>query len=749
LFYTKQTKQNLFDLFSGLDISKSTSIFSKEGLDQIDIILNTRGSNALTPLETLKQNPEKLWEGSSELSDFEVRKILTNMGYVHVIREWYGGFTSDDEVVAVMNQIIAESSVDTRVEYTPRYFQSVIKNQFLSKYQDELSLGYKKIDFALELAPRFGKTIWAIDLLNTLFVNHNIKVCVIPTYILTAITSFKKEFYTFKGYSSNMVFVTSEDNVQKVISENYGKKLIVVAMSLHMREHESKLDVIKAIPSKDKLSIIDEADFGAHRINSQGKIHYLNCGLNIYMTGTAIERVTSPLSNLRDNLIRWSYTDMLMVKEGEHPIQVGLQSIKESKDSVKDIVVPQFMRLSLGGVVDKFDRVSPEFRTDWNKLFSDVDKAKPVLTNILKSLFGEYNGELEYLVDIDTSEISSKEVTMIFANTPNKTQQNKLCKLVQACLGPQYIVVLINGDETSNREAEEMAKGIIERAKREGKKVVFISKDMGSRSFSVSEIDTVMLMFDRGSYATISQKVSRVLTPGKTYGGDKKVYGNVISLSLDPNREQVNPIDEYLIYESEKVQVNELSDGIHRVLRSVNIFVNEKGMMEPIVSDEYADKLIGSSALIRVGMETVKVDSVINDVELVKLLTGVEVNNQNEEERIEGIDSSKVVRTDEEKIKEEKKNQKVIEDLRQKLKEVLSNIVENIVEISEINNCESDNIITTLEMIDEKGYCEEVVFEVGLDCQTVKKIILTGALSEKLLNTIITSYNKEENIVSL
>ena len=84
-----------------------------------------------------------------------------------------------------------------------------------------------------------------------------------------------------------------------------------------------------------------------------------------------------------------------------------------------------------------------------------------------------------------------------------------------------------------------------------------------------------------------------------------------------------------------QVQVNELSDGIHRVLRSVNIFVNEKGMMEPIVSDEYADKLISSSALIRVGMETVKVDSVINDSELVKLLTGVEVNNQTEEERIE------------------------------------------------------------------------------------------------------------------
>jgi len=697
----------------------------------------------------MSENPEKVWEGTSELSDHDIHKLLTKMGYKWIIREWYGGFTSDNEVIAVMNKIIAESSQDTRVEYTPRYFQSVIKNQFLTKYQNEVRLGYDKIDFALELAPRFGKTVWAIDLLNTLFIEHNIKLCVIPTYVLTAITSFKKEFYTFKGYSSNIVFVTSEDEIQSVIDENYGKKLIVVAMSLHMREHESKLEIIKSLSSCDKVSIIDEADFGAHRMNSQEKIDYLNCRLNIYMTGTAIERVASPLSNLRDNIIRWSYSDMLMVKKGEHPIQTGIQSIEESKSSVKDIVVPQFMRLSLGGVVNNFYSVEPEYRTDWNKLFSDVDKAKPILSNLIKSLFGEYNGKLTYLIDLNTSEICSKDVTMIFAGTPDKKQQKKFHKLVQDNLGPQYIVELINGDETSNREAEEKAKGVVARAQREGKKVVFISKDMGSRSFSVSEIDTVILMFDRGSYATISQKVSRVLTPGKTYGGDKKVYGNVISLSLDPNREQVNPIDEYLIYEGEKVQVNELSDGIHRVFRSVNIFVNDKGMMEPIVSDEYADKLISSSALIRVGMETIKVDSVINDSELVKLLTGVEVNNQTEEEKIEGIDSSKIVRTDEEKIKEEKKNRKVIEDLRQKLKEVLSNIVENIVEISEINNCESDNIITTLEMIDEKGYCEEVVFEVGLDCQTVKKIILTGALSKKLLNTIITSYNKEENTVSL
>jgi hypothetical protein len=47
-------------------------------------------------------------------------------------------------------------------------------------------------------------------------------------------------------------------------------------------------------------------------------------------------------------------------------------------------------------------------------------------------------------------------------------------------------------------------------------------------------------------------------------------------------------------------------------------------------------------------------------------------------------------------------------------------------------------------MIKSKGYDEEVVFEVGIGCDVVKDVILSGAISHKLLNTIIASYNKEK-----
>ena len=420
-------------------------------------------------------------------------------------------------------------------------------------------------------------------------------------------------------------------------------------------------------------------------------------------------------------------------------------TLSQTKESVKDIVRPRFMRLSLGGVVETFNSIPDEYRTDWSKLLKDVKTSKNVLSNLIKGLFGVHGVRLTYIMELMTKD-AEKDVTMVFASTPDKKQQSLLVDLFREVLGPQYIVELINSDETSNREVEDQAKKTIAYAKETGKKVVFVSKDMASRSFSISEIDTVILMFDRGSYSTITQKVSRVLTPGKTYNGLPKTHGNIISLSLDPNREDVSPIDEYIVYESEKVQVNDLNDGIQRVLKSMDIFTNDNGDIEPIEVDVYADRLINSSTLIRLGCETSKVDKIIVDSTLINMLLGIEVPEA-VKEKLMGIDSSKVKRTkDEPQTKEEKELSKKIEDIRIKVKKVLDNIVENAVEISEINNCESDDIIETLTMINNKGYCNEVVHEVGIDCQMVKQIIMMGGLSYKLLNTIISSYNKE-NVV--
>ena len=163
----------------------------------------------------------------------------------------------------------------------------------------------------------------------------------------------------------------------------------------------------------------------------------------------------------------------------------------------------------------------------------------------------------------------------------------------------------------------------------------------------------------------------------------------------------------------------------------------------------YGIKLIQSSSLIRLGKSTCNPELILIDDKLVKSLLGINITKTKiDNEELEGIDLSSVkIFAEENKPQNTNKIEKELSDnsLREKLKDIMENIVDNVVEISEINNCESDDIIECLDMIKEKGFDEEVVFEVGVNCDTVKQIISLGGVSHKLLNTIITSYNKEEN----
>jgi hypothetical protein len=266
---------------------------------------------------------EKVFEIESDLSDHQVHNLLEYKGKKKTRsgREWYETFRDDEDAIFYLNLIISETKNDTRPTYIPRFYQDVVKMIFEDKLS-KLELGKK--EFALELAPRFGKTIFTIDLINTLFNNYGYKICFLPAYVLTALSSFKKEFYRFKGYSDKMVYVDDITNLESTIQEYYGKKMIIVEVSLHTEDYQNKLSIVNSIPQIEKCSFIDESDFGTHRTNSQEFIKYLGCELDVYMTGTAIEKIVSVLEYVGDNIIRWSYTDMLMVQEGVHPFQQEL-----------------------------------------------------------------------------------------------------------------------------------------------------------------------------------------------------------------------------------------------------------------------------------------------------------------------------------------------------------------------------------------------------------------------------------------
>lgn len=107
--------------------------------------------------------------------------------------------------------------------------------------------------------------------------------------------------------------------------------------------------------------------------------------------------------------------------------------------------------------------------------------------------------------------------TIIF--TPSgKEAQFLLKNLVEDVLGSNYDVMVMNGgtdteDGTTNAKCEKEATELSENAHKHGRKCVFITCTMGTRSWSNKYVKNAILMFNDGSFDMVQQKIARTFTP--------------------------------------------------------------------------------------------------------------------------------------------------------------------------------------------------------------------------------------------
>lgn len=440
-------------------------------------------------------------------------------------------------------------------------------------------------------------------------------------------------------------------------------------------------------------------------------------------------------------------------------------SDKEMVNSCSDIVIPRFFNLYLKPLIETQEEYSESTRSNWLKLLSDVNQNKGQLTDIALGAFGlSRMGLGEQYQNLNTNTIHlkdgsscvvNKDCVMIWTGTPNNTQLSNLVKLLKEVLPTnEYHVEQISGTDSNgkklltNKEVEEYIDDIlIPKLKKQGKKLVLVSKFMAARSFSISEIATEFLWYDGGGIEATKQKISRVLTGGDNWDGTKKVYGNIVSFSFDPNREETSPIDEYLLNESEQVENSELSDSITRVLRSAQIFSqDENGLIIQFTQNDeetYSSKLVNSSSLLKVAEAGVN-PHMINEND--KDIDFVELTKEEQNEIEKSFKDLKIKKSVSNKEKKEKTTKEKSEEITSyiKRKMILQSIVKRVIELSEINNLESHNMKEMLDMIYDKGLDSEVEYEVGVGTRTIKRWLNQGAFNEKLMNTIITNYNISE-----
>lgn len=416
-------------------------------------------------------------------------------------------------------------------------------------------------------------------------------------------------------------------------------------------------------------------------------------------------------------------------------------SKQEAINTCAKIVKPKMYKIALPEGRFVQEQLPDMFKTKWSKLLQDVDQNAFILGSFAKAMFEDkVDPQYVELMGLSIAQVTPAKVSMIFGGFPNRQQQNKYAKLIQSELGEGFVVRTVNSDFTSNRKVEEEAKKTIAKAHRQGKKVILVSRDMASRSFSISEIDTVFLMYDNGILAQTIQKVSRAFTPGKTYNGEQKKEGVIVTLSLDANREELDPVDQYVVAEASRIAKPEesLQDSIKRIARSFNIFQNDiNGLAIKINPDEYAEELITSSNLIKVAAATIKLENIDLNAHLDAVLDErrsqsskredgkVEVNIKKAKTFVDNDNEGegKTLTSDEEKI-------------------LIRNIVHlnnNIIVLTEFEGFENDNILDIINSLESKGLKSEVEDYFGLGFDFIQKLIIDKVLSIRLLNTIIKS----------
>lgn len=193
----------------------------------------------------------------------------------------------------------------------------------------------------------------------------------------------------------------------------------------------------------------------------------------------------------------------------------------------------KFFMLNVNDLKKEVETLDEKIQPSWANIWG-----KPYANQIfITKLFQKLVGEDSLSPGLNLSNLAGEPVNCFMLLVSANNNEMEQVRLLAEKAIPNYTIIKLNGDTTSNRKAEIDTTAIINKsriAKKSG--VVIISNIMGSRSYSISEIQSTVIAYDRGSVDTTTQKVSRCLTPGEKYDENEKTHGHIVDLSFDPNR---------------------------------------------------------------------------------------------------------------------------------------------------------------------------------------------------------------------
>ena len=520
---------------------------------------------------------------------------------------------------------VHELSPEDIIVRVNRYLASVdapLPNVGLTAWQADATenvlnaISEDKRRISAELCARFGKTIWAGSLIR----ETNIPLTIVATYVKTSFASFEKDFSSFNQFK-DIVLIDMDDDYEEAIDEALAHdKQVVAFLSLcNGGRRKGKIDYLFGKECQ-RLLIVDEADFGAHREKQAKPLvdSLQDNDVAILMTGTNADRAVSYWAI--DHQLSVVYPELVMEKRNPRSsYNTSLINFNVAPERHNKICDVQFYQMNLNDAVEFCRKTEPDLFMDdgiylpeWNKFAAHPLKAKGFFTRMLQAVFEGKHGLDNMNADYQFGELVKNRVAMMFLPASSSMTNVNLgvaCDIAREAL-PNFCIIPVYGDETNNYECEGYVKEEIEKAQRDGKSVLIISARMAQRSFSVGEITELYLAYDSGENGSTIQKISRVLTPH-----EEGKIGRVISLSFEPNRDDKFDallIETALNYKNNR-NIVDAKQAMRDVLRTVDIFrCSEDGALK-IDGDQYLMDAISRNSISRVTGKVADLTSLSSD----------------------------------------------------------------------------------------------------------------------------------------
>lgn len=411
------------------------------------------------------------------------------------------------------------------------------------------------------------------------------------------------------------------------------------------------------------------------------------------------------------------------------------------------VILRKFFRSSVAAIREEIQKMDETVMPSWTKIWNEPEANEFFITSLIQGFIGRNSLHRE----LNLSYMARERVScFIILTSANKAPMNRARDIIEKATEGDYAVICLNGDITSNRKAERETRIVIEKAKIAGKKgVIIITNQMGSRSYSVPEIQTSVMCYDSGSVDASLQKVSRVGTPGNTYHGTKKVYGYIVDLSFNPNRNE--NIERLIIEEAIMLQrsgepgVTDFPKAVSYFLASANVYnLGQYGIIEEVREEDLFSIFSDQETLLRIADVTVDVkkaiDSGIFDI-LSKVLSQKEKKNKKDAAN-EGVKNK--IKKEPITEAERKERDKAIKEAEEIINRAIRSLNMSATTVFFLSEGMGSTYRECIQYISASQYIEEFIEFYGIHPNNVIDLLDGEVLNELILDTIVQNSKPRE-----